>query len=43
MKIGSKIKNFTAEMTGDEKFKLSSYKGENLVIYFVLKINSKIY
>ena len=40
MKIGSKIKNFTAEMTGDEKFKLSSYKGKNLVIYFYPRDNT---
>ena len=40
MKIGSKLKNFTAEMTGGEKFKLSSYKGKNLVIYFYPRDNT---
>ena len=40
MKIGSKIKNFNAEMTVDEKFKLSSYKGKNLGIYFYPRDNT---
>ena len=40
MKTGSKIKNFTAEMTGDNKFILSDYLGKNIVIYFYPKDNT---
>ena len=30
MKIGSKIKNFNAEMTGNSDFSLSDYQGKNV-------------
>ena len=39
MKIGSKIKNFKAEMTGDSQFILSEYRGKNVVIYFYPRDN----
>jgi len=40
MKTGSKIKNFKAEMTGDNEFILSDYLGKNIVIYFYPKDNT---
>jgi len=40
MKTGSKIKNFKADMTGDNKFILSDYLGKNIVIYFYPKDNT---
>lgn len=32
--VGTKLKNFTLEMTGNSKFKLSDYKGQKVVLYF---------
>ena len=29
MKIGSKVKNFSAEMTGNKKFSLKEFTGKN--------------
>ena len=40
MKIGSKIKNFKAEMTGNKEFSLSDYLGKNVVIYFYPRDNT---
>ena len=40
MKIGNKIKNFKANITGKESFELSKHKGKNLVIYFYPKDNT---
>ena len=40
MKAGVKIKNFHAEMTGKTDFKLSDYKGKNVVIYFYPRDNT---
>ena len=40
MKVGRKIKNFEAEMTGKIKFKLSDYKGKNIVLYFYPRDNT---
>ncbi|MDC3046003.1 peroxiredoxin [Gammaproteobacteria bacterium] len=40
MKIGSKIKNFKAEMTGNIHFSLSEYQGKNVVIYFYPRDNT---
>ena len=40
MKIGSKIKNFKAEMTGNNEFSLSDYQGKNVVIYFYPRDNT---
>ncbi len=40
MKIGSKIKNFKAEMTGNKEFSLSDYQGKNVVIYFYPRDNT---
>ena len=34
MKIGTKIKNFKAEMSGKNDFNLADYKGQKIVIYF---------
>ena len=40
MKIGKKIKNFKANITGNESFDLSKFKGKNLVVYFYPKDNT---
>tara|TARA_B100000035_G_C21023674_1_gene565160 strand:- start:1799 stop:2251 length:453 start_codon:yes stop_codon:yes gene_type:complete len=40
MKIGSKIKNFKAEITGINEFNLSDYSGKNIVIYFYPRDNT---
>ena len=40
MKIGSKIKNFKAEMTGKNDFNLADYKGQKIVIYFYPRDNT---
>ena len=40
MKIGSKIKNFKAEMTGKADFNLADYKGKRIVIYFYPRDNT---
>ncbi len=40
MKIGSKIKNFKAAMTGKKEFSLSDYLGKNIVIYFYPRDNT---
>ena len=40
MKIGSKIKNFKASMTGNKEFSLSDYLGQNIVIYFYPRDNT---
>ncbi len=40
MKIGSKIKNFKAAMTGNKEFSLSDYLGQNIIIYFYPRDNT---
>ena len=40
MKEGSKIKNFSAEMTGNKEFKLNDYQGKNIVLYFYPRDNT---
>ena len=40
MKEGIKIKNFQAEMTGKNNFKLSDLKGYNIIIYFYPRDNT---
>ena len=40
MNTGEKIKNFQAEMTGKTDFKLSDYKGHNIIIYFYPRDNT---
>tara|TARA_B100001287_G_scaffold237998_1_gene211232 strand:+ start:25 stop:474 length:450 start_codon:yes stop_codon:yes gene_type:complete len=40
MKEGSKIKNFSAEMTGKKEFKLNDYQGKNIVLYFYPRDNT---
>ena len=40
MKIGSKIKTFNAEMTGNSDFSLSDYQGKNVVLYFYPRDNT---
>ena len=40
MKIGSKIKSFNAEMTGNSDFSLSDYQGKNVVLYFYPRDNT---
>ena len=39
MKVGNKIKNFKAEMTGEKDFDLSDYSGQHIVIYFYPRDN----
>ena len=40
MKVGNKIKNFKAEMTGEKDFVLSDYSGQHIVIYFYPRDNT---
>ena len=40
MKVGNKIKNFKAEMTGEKDFALSDYSGQHIVIYFYPRDNT---
>ena len=40
MKVGSKVKNFKAEMTGKADFNLAEYKGKRIVIYFYPRDNT---
>lgn len=40
MKIGSKVKNFSAEMTGNKKFSLKEFIGKNIVLYFYPRDNT---
>ena len=40
MKVGNKIKNFKAEMTGEKDFDLSDYSGKHIVIYFYPRDNT---
>ena len=40
MKVGNKIKNFKAEMTGEKDFALSDYSGKHIVIYFYPRDNT---
>ena len=40
MKIGSKVKNFSAEMTGNKKFSLKEFTGKNIVLYFYPRDNT---
>lgn len=40
MKVGNKIKNFKAEMTGEKDFDLSDYSGQHIVIYFYPRDNT---
>ena len=40
MKIGSKVKNFSAEMTGNKKFNLKEFTGKNIVLYFYPRDNT---
>ena len=40
MKVGNKIKNFKAEMTGEKDFNLSDYSGHHIVIYFYPRDNT---
>ena len=40
MKIGNKVKNFKAEMTGEKNFNLSDYSGQHIVIYFYPRDNT---
>lgn len=40
MKVGNKIKNFKAEMTGEKNFNLSDYSGQHIVIYFYPRDNT---
>ena len=40
MKIGSKVKNFSAEMTGNKKFSLQEFTGKNIVLYFYPRDNT---
>lgn len=40
MKEGTKLKNFKGEMTGNQNFDLSDYKGQNVVIYFYPRDNT---
>ena len=40
MKVGNKIKNFKAEMTGEKDFNLSNYSGQHIVIYFYPRDNT---
>ena len=40
MKVGYKIKNFKAEMTGEKDFNLSDYSGQHIVIYFYPRDNT---
>ncbi len=40
MKVGSKVKNFKAEMTGKGIFNLNDYKGKMIVIYFYPRDNT---
>ena len=40
MKVGSKVKNFKAEMTGKADFNLADYKGKRIVIYFYPRDNT---
>ena len=40
MKVGNKIKNFKAEMTGEKNFVLSDYSGQHIVIYFYPRDNT---
>ena len=40
MKVGSKVKNFKAEMTGKVDFNLADYKGKRIVIYFYPRDNT---
>lgn len=38
--VGKKVTNFTCNATGDQKIKLTDFKGMNLVIYFYPKDNT---
>jgi peroxiredoxin Q/BCP len=40
MKVGSKVKNFKAEMTGKCDFNLADYKGKKIIIYFYPRDNT---
>ena len=40
MKVGNKIKNFKAEMPGENDFNLSDYSGPHIVIYFYPRDNT---
>ena len=40
MKVGSKVKNFKAEMTGIADFNLADYIGKRIVIYFYPRDNT---
>ena len=40
MKVGNKVKNFKAEMTGEKNFNLSDYSGQHIVIYFYPRDNT---
>ena len=40
MEVGSKVKNFKAEMTGRTDFNLADYKGKRIVIYFYPRDNT---
>ncbi len=40
MKIGSKIKNFKVEMTGNNTFTLSDFLGTKLILYFYPRDNT---
>ena len=40
MKVGNKIKNFKAEMTGEKDFNLSDYSGQHIVLYFYPRDNT---
>ena len=40
MKVGSKIKNFRAKMTGKTDFNFADYKNKKLIIYFYPRDNT---
>ena len=40
MKIGTKIKNFKAEMSGKNDFNLADYRGQKIIIYFYPRDNT---
>jgi peroxiredoxin Q/BCP len=40
VELHTEVPDFSAEMTGNQTFRLSSYKGKNLVLYFYPKDNT---
>ena len=40
VELQNEVPDFSAEMTGNQTFRLSSYKGKNLVLYFYPKDNT---